>query len=567
MPLKPIYGKSPLTQVAALPLRPGQVRMDDAHINTVYQMLKNTGKDTPAVWEAALRLACVLCAKPDAEPVFAWVKACADAQAEDGALSANPADGLSAACAMMAAYEYSPDRALLETMMRWCAWAQANWQQVMACNEIRAHAGDMMALLCQLYRITGKKGLLNLCGLLRQDSMNWSGVLHAFSVQRPMKRVMRQAELQEGMDAEQHNEAGFYTRQYLTCHGEALADGARASVLSSVYSGSGYEADAAKTGWEKISRWHGAVCGGVTADETLGGQNPSCAVDAAALGAWVEAFAAQMMLKESAWAGDALERILCNGLPAALAGGQLVPYQRVNSINSVCSTRDCYMVREEQEQAVRAAARLAGGYAAAVHSAITTTAQGAQVNLYMPGSYTIKLGETTVRLDVTGADGEYDIALVMKQPVKAKLQLRTPAWTSDAFININDEGGYEGKNGEYLSLEREWKRGDVIHVRFARSLQVEECYHQSACIRYGAQVMAVPADETNWAYALCGAPEVREGKVYAKVARVAGWKAAHGVPGDMPVCPETAGDAIEIEMKPYAAAARRMAVLPKGAKA
>ena len=562
MPLKPIYGKAPLTSLKGIALRPGQVHMNQEKLTAVYDLLCQHGKDCVAAWEPAFRAACILNQKPLETPVSQWIHACADAQAEDGALPVAVESAVDAACAMMAVYEYRPERAVLEKLMRWCAWAGANWAQLMACADVRVRPANLMALLCQLYRITGKKGLIRLCGQLRQDSMDWSSVLHTFSVQRPMKRMIRYAELESGMADENHHEAGFYTRQYLTCHGETLADGARAALMSSVYSGNGQEASAAAAGWEKISRWHGAVCGGVTADGTLGGLSPACAVDAASLGAWAEAFAAQVQLDESAAIGDALERIVYNGLPAAVLEGGLVPYQRVNGLRANCGTRDCYDAKTGEDDALHALCRVARGWTAAMQSAVCATAKGAQMNLYLPGVYALSLGETAVRMTVSGHDGAYEIRLSMKQDAEASIAFRAPAWTDDGCVTVNDEGGYEAKKNTYLTLERRWHDGDVIRVEFARSVQTTEGYHQSVSVRYGEHVMVCPVTEADWAYALTGV-EARDGQVFAMVKRVPGWKCAHGVPGDMPVLPETTGEAFEVELKPYADAPCRLAAFPK----
>ena len=566
MPLKPIYGKSPLTTVKSIALRPGQVRMESEKLNALYAMLCATGKEHPAAWKPAFELACLLKNAPGEEPVHAWISDCAAAQREDGSFDLSAADAVHAVNAMMAAYACRPDRALLETMMRWCAWLGANWQDVIACREIRAAAGDLMALLCELYRITGKKGLIRLCEQLRQQSMDWASVMHTFSVQRPMKRIVRLPEMEDGMEEEQHHEAGFYTRQYLTCHGESLADGARAALLSSVYSGNGQEATAAKSGWEKISRWHGAVCGGVTSDETLGGASASCAVDAAALGAWAEAFVQQLQMDDAAQIADALERIVYNGMPAAVQGGKLIPYQRVNGLRVQCGTRDCFTVHDGDEQAMRALCRISRGWSAAAHGAVCSTARGANVHMYLPGVSALRVDDKPVRMTMAGSNGEYRIKLNMKQEIAGEFRLRIPAWTDDACIAVNDEGGYEGKKGEYLALDRKWHDGDVIRIAFARKVEVTEGYHQSVSVRYGETVMACPVTEEAWAYAAAGEPEVIDGAVKVRVKAVGQWRSANGVPGDMPVLPGTTGDVMEIEMKPYADTPCRLAALPRAAK-
>ena len=561
MPLKPIFEKAPLISHYALPLRPGLARVQLEKAEELYA-LSADAKDQPRLWEGAFRLACALRSKPAQESVYAWISEAMDNQKEDGALAYEHGTAVTVMRAAWAVYENDASRALLEKLLRWCGWLHASWDEVLGCASVRTAAGDLAELLENVYRVTGKKAILTLLEKLRHQAMDWSGVLHTFAVQRPMNRVTAWKDVEAGMEAEGGNEAGFYTRQYLTCHGAALADGVRASVITGLYSGNGSELSAGKTGWEKISRYHGAVCGGVTADETLCGRSPSAAVDASALGAWAEAFTVCGAADESAWAWDAAETLLANGLPAAVSEGKLIPFQRVNSLAVNCGTKDCYHVHSEEEQPLRALNRLMRGYAALISGAVTLRDSGANINLYLSGRYALPMKNGMMVLNVAGADGEYTLTLSMKQPVKAALSLRTPAWTKDACITVGNEGGQEGHANQYLTLEREWHDGDVIRVSFARSLTVEEGYHQSALIRYGADVMAfVPGSE--WAVALCGDPVLEDGKVIAPVKRVPDWRKRGGVPADLPVRPETEGETLHVELTPYAKTTCRIALMPQ----
>ena len=560
MPLKPIFGKTPLTELHSLPLRADQIRMDNDQIKAVYALLNENIAAQPERWAAAVRLAALLPGETLQCQACHCVYNELTRQLEDGSfLERSLEECVHIVCAAWVIYEISPKKSLLVQLMNWCAHLAANWDAYMASRAIRVASGDLMALLCDLYRVTGKKAVLQLCEKLRQQAMDWSGVLHTFSVQRPMKRVMDAKDLEHGMQAEEGEADGFYTRQYLTCHGETLADGARASLMSAIYSGNGRESTAARTGWEKIARWHGAVCGGVTSDDTLAGASPSAAVATAAVGAWAETFAAQVAEKESAWACDALETLLANAMPAAQKAGGVLAYQRVNSLQADCGALGCYMAAND---AAHALTRLARGWAAAAYAAVTARPDGAQVNLYMPGQYMMKVNGASFRLTVEGKDGAYTLRVNTSEAVKAALRLYVPAWTEDAFIRINGEGGHEGHAGAYFTLEREWKNNDVITVEFACKLRVVEGYHQSAAIVYGAQVMAfAPAD--TWAVALCGEPSLKEGKVVASFAPVADWKQAGGVPVDLPVRPEKAGEVFEAELVPYAEAPCRVAQFPR----
>ncbi len=568
MPLKPIYGKTPLTEMKALPLYPGQITVKNDCLKPMDALLKGAAEADMSLWASALRLSFASRDVTGQTKLSSLIRDALANQKENGEMPLSLLKALQVMNAAWALYEVKPDKQLLESMVRWCASLAADWSKVEECTEIRTAAGDLMALMCNLYRVTGRKGLTSLCEKLRQLSIDWSGALHTFSVQRPMKKIIDGKALEEGMAEENGNTAGFYTRQYVLCHGETLADGARACLESSVYSGNGPEGRAAKDGWEKISRWHGAVCGGVTADETLAGLSASAAVDAASLGAWAETFARQLEVEpDSAWAATELEKLLENGMPAAVQSGKLVCFQRGNSLDADCGTQDCYHVQHSSVQKTRALARLARGWAAAVEHAVMVTPNGARVNLYLEGEYSMKMDGQPVKLTISGHDGEYTIAFAAKEDVKATVALMIPAWTDDACVHVNDEGADEGHAGTFLTLERTWKNGDCIHASFARSLKVKESYHQSAVISYGAKVMAYVPQNGQWAVALCGEPEVKDGKVVAKLAHVPGWTAVGAVPTDVPVRPEVSGESFEAELVPYAETTVRMTMLPQCAKA
>ena len=560
MPLKPIYEKFPLVALKELPLRPGQVRVANDKMNQLYAMASACQAES-VLLEGLFRLACVLKAKPMEEPVAASISAALAQQAEDGGLPMDMADAVAVMRAALAMYELDAKRPLLEKLVAWCAWLSENWESAMACHAVRVHPADLMELLQALYRVTGKKAILALCDKLRQQAMDWSGILHTFAVQRPMNRVTSWKDMEAGLEAEEGSEAGFYTRQYLTCHSESLADGVRSATMNGLFSGNGMELSAGKAGWEKISRYHGAVCGGVTADETIGGRSPSSAVDAASLGAWAEAFAG--CDGEETWAYEALETLLENGLPAAVCEGKLIPFQRVNSLAANCGTKDCYHVHEGDAQVIRALNRLCRGYAKAVSSAVTVGAKSLSVNLYLPGRYAVPLADGACVVSI----GDGEIKLSAKKPVKAALRLRIPAWTEDACINVNAEGGMEGHAGSWLTIERTWQDGDVIKVDFAKKITLSGGHHQSVCVRYGAEVMAYVPGEDAWNVALCGTPVLEDGQVVAAFKRVPDWRKRGAVPADLPVLPAVEGESFRAVLTPYAQAPCRIALFPKGDEA
>ncbi len=566
MPLKPIFEKSPLTSAHALPLRPGQVQAECAAIRTLSQALTESDMARqPLLWEGLFRAGAITCRHPETLPVARWIAGALEAQDEQGALPGSALEQLAEARAALALYEFDPRRPTLERLARWCAWLAGQLDGLLdACPALRQRPADLMELLEQLYRITGKKAILALCETLRRRCMDWSGLLHTFAVQRPMSRVTPWSDMEPGLEAEDGNEQGFYTRQYLTCHGEALADGARATVMNGIYSGGGTELSAAQAGWERISRYHGAVCGGLTCDETLGGASPSAAVDAVALGAWAETFCAAGEMGKTDW--DALELMLENAMAKAVSGSQLHTLQRVNGLAADCGTAGVYHLGENRE--ARAVARLLRGYAAAYSHAVTARKRGLDVNLYLPGRYVAGLDGSVIAVTIAGGEGRYTLTLHMKQDAKAALRLRIPAWTNDACVTVNDEGGDEGKPGTFLTLERTWHDGDVITCAYARTLRMLDGHHQSRCVMLGSTLMLMEAaPDTAWAMALTGDAALdAEGRVTCAAAPVQDWRKRGAIPADLPVLPKVTGEESTITLVPYASACG-IALFPKGTRA
>ena len=562
MALKPIFDKSPLLSLTSLALRPGQARVSMPRLKELYAMMGDAS-GYPALWEGMFRLACIVAPHPTEEPVAGWIEDALTHQAEDGSLPGAMTEQVALLRAAWAMYEHEAKRPLLEKLALWCGWSCEHWEAVLADRNVRVSPADLMELLQNLYRVTGKKPLLHLCERLRTEAMDWSGALHTFSVQRPMKRIIAWDELSQGMQAEEGRESGFYTRQYLTCHGETLGDGLRCSLMNGLFSGSGTELSAPRAGWEKISRYHGAVCGGVTADETLGGASPSCAVDAASLGAWAEAFAS---VKEN-WAFDALDVLLHNGLSACIADGDLISFQRPNGLSADCGTDDCYHLSENTR--LRTLNRLCRGYAAAVNSAVTIRPDGLSVNLYLPGRYAVPTEHGMLHLTVSGSDGDWDITVHARQPIKAVVHLRVPDWSNETAVSVNGLAMDGDCIGMSIVLDRTWQDGDMISVRLGRVLKVLDGYHQSAHVMFGNRLMVMPASiDSNWNAALCGQPVLTpDGHAAAPMRRVPVWTRKEAVPVDLPVLPETEGETFTALLQPYADTPCRIAVFPRGKQA
>ena len=556
MPLKPIFDKAPLTAMTRQPLRAGLVRAESPAMTKLYALAAMANR--PCDLEGTFRLACIVSAKPGEEPVAARIRALLATQRDDGSFAASFKESVAILRAAWALYEYEARKPLLDHIARWCAYAVKNWDTLMADDDIWVYSADLMELLENLYRVTGKAAVLTLCERVAEQTMGWSSVLNTISSQRPTSKSVTREELDAGLTRENGSREGYYTHFYYANHAESLADGARSTMAKGWYSGSATELNATRNGWERLTRHHGAICGGLTSDELLEGTSPSAAVSTAALGAWAEALCSAAMGDKADWAFDALERMAYNAMPACLADDRLLAFQRVNSLSVGNADEGCFYISADHGD--RALTRLVRGYAALASSAVTAAADGANVMLYMPGRYAVPVEDELLILTVSASSKGATVTAHCKKEMKAVVRLRMPAWSRNTEVALNGADNHaEVKNG-MMAFERVWHDGDVITLTFEQTLSVMDGHHQGKYVLRGPILMALPA-EGEWQQAFVSAA-AEDGRVAAKLDPVKEWKSKDGVPADLPVLPETAGAPAVHSLAPYAKTPARIALFP-----
>ncbi|MBQ7850107.1 MAG: glycoside hydrolase family 127 protein [Clostridia bacterium] len=561
MPLKPIFDKAPLTAMPCQPLRAGMVRSNNAKLR---QLQSIAAADThPSALEGAFRLACLLSNEPAEGEAAARIRMALSAQKPDGSFDMPVADAVAVLRACWALYEAEARKPLLEHIVRWCAWAAQNWETVIADDCVWTAPADLLELLENLYRVTGKAALLTMVERLSNQTMAWSSVLNTVNSQRPTSRTITREELDTCLAIEQGKRDGYYNHFIHANSPETLADGARAAMARGWHSGSATELNAARTGWERLSRYHGAVCGGLTSGEMLEGTSPSAPVSMAAVGAWLEALSAAACDKHAEWAWEAMERMAVNAVPAAIHAHGVQAFQRVNALAAEPDTKDCFRVGEDH--AVRAVRRMVRGCAALSHSAVTVRPNGFDVNLYIPGRYIVPVGESLIALTVRGCEGQCSIQVNCKQEIRAAVRLRVPAWTRNTEITVNGMESDAGKDCSvaHMSIERTWHDGDVIVVTLEESLRVMDGHHQGKYVMKGPRLMALPVEDgSGWAKCLTGCT-LSERVVTAQLDEVAGWKRRGDVPADVPVLPAPSGkEPVSAKLVPYAETTARIALFP-----
>ena len=135
-----------------------------------------------------------------------------------------------------------------------------------------------------------------------------------------------------------------------------------------------------------------------------------------------------------------------------------------------------------------------------------------------------------------------------------------PGWSRTTEVTLNGADHHLDVKAGVMTFDRTWHDGDVISLTFEQSLTIEAGHHQGKYVLCGPVLMAAQADE-KWQAALLSAAQ-SDNRVVAELAPVKSWKQRGAMPADIPVLPETEGDAFQQTLQPYAKTAARIALFP-----
>ncbi len=107
---------------------------------------------------------------------------------------------------------------------------------------------------------------------------------------------------------------------------------------------------------------------------------------------------------------------------------------------------------------------------------IMRSPDGLNLNYYGPGTIQITLQRgRTLSLNIAGdypRSPDVKVQVNVTRPTHFCLRLRVPAWSRRTAVWLNGSRITEVQPGTYLALEREWRRGDELRIRFDFSLHV-----------------------------------------------------------------------------------------------
>ena len=471
---------------------------------------------------------------------------------------------------------------------------------------------DELASVIWLYNRTGDGSLLDLARALGVQGYDWKAQFANFPFKTKTSRGDLMAKPGEGL-----------ADLALSAHGVNNAMALKTSAVWSLVSGDPSDRAAAAAQLHTLDDYHSLPNGMFSCDEHLAGHDPSQGTELCSV---VESqFSLEEMigiLGEPAL-GDRLEKIAYNAQPAAFTK-DMWAHQYDQQPNQVeCSLYQRDWTTNGPESNIFGLEPNFGCCTANMHQGWPKFAASLWMATPDDGLATVAYAPSLVETEVKGGvrvsireatdypfREEIRITVSPAQPVDFPLVLRIPGWAQQARVIVNSKTMEGVHPSAFFRIERVWKSGDLVLLRFPMPVRVSRWYRNSAVVERGPLVFAMPISEdwkkitkgmknpaidpaadwevhptTPWNYGLIVAegaaptewrvtettigdfPFSSDGapvKITVQGRRLADWKLVEGSAGPLPINPVSSQSPIEtFRLVPYGSARLRVTAFPQ----
>jgi uncharacterized protein len=157
---------------------------------------------------------------------------------------------------------------------------------------------------------------------------------------------------------------------------------------------------------------------------------------------------------------------------------------------------------------------------------MATPDDGLAAIVYAPCTVAAKVrgGVRVSILEDTGYPFESNVRLTVNPVIPAlfPIQLRIPGWAQEAGIMVNRETVGGVKPGRFFSIERWWKKGDQILLRFPLHPRLTQSYRNSVVVERGPLVFSLRLEE-EW-------KKITQGMSKPAIAPAADWEVTSATP-------------------------------------
>ena len=483
--------------------------------------------------------------------------------------------------ALMQYQEVTGDARVIPAMQKYFAY-QAKHMDERPLKEwaiFRWH--DEVLSVLWLYNRTGDGALLDLARKLHQQGHDWEAQYANFQTR---DKVAKKA-------------AGLST------HGVNNAMAMKAAAVWWLVTGEKGDRESLYKMFDALDRYHGQPSGIFSADEHFAGRDPSQGTELCAVVEAMFSLEQDMAILGDAAFGDRLEKIAYNALPATLSP-DLWAHQYDQQANQViCSISNRRWATNGPESNIFGLEPNFGCCTANMHQGWPKLAASLWMSTSDGGFAAVAYGPSEVTSDGVTIEERTDypfregVSLLVRADKSFPLVLRIPAWANGATVAVNGQQQAGVKPGGFFRVQRAWKTGDRVELRFPMAVRTSTWFNNSTSVERGPLVFSLRIGETwhkikqtgpsadwevypstPWNYALVQGTfpvvekpierqpfraEASPVEITAKARRLPEWTLVDDSPGVLPVSPVTSKRPEEtITLVPYGAAKLRITAFP-----
>lgn len=268
--------------------------------------------------------------------------------------------------------------------------------------------------------------------------------------------------------------------------------------------------DSFKEGLENFQRRFGMITGMISGSENLLDIDAAHGTETCAVVEGMYSDEVGLRTLGDAWIGDHLEKITYNSLPAPF-NEDLSKHQYYHLPNGVLYTYGSRGYPQDHGDDLVFGAP--SGFPCCYHNLhmgwprfvqnmwMATNDNGLAIAAYGPNEVTARVADhQNITINQTTNypfDNYVKLTVKTDNEVNFPLKLRIPEWSKTTEIRVNGQNVSGAVPEEYFTIERSWKNGDVIELKFSDEIRLTNWQNNAVGVEKGSLVFAMKVDE-NW---------------------------------------------------------------------